>query len=1232
MASIEKDSSSGNLITSPSDSSSSRVEEKIVDKRYPTNDVIFVGKGNPAPSRYIIIPKSLENEVQTFADGFLFRGLEQTGAEPIENDAGFFPTPPGVLISVTGGAQDFYMHSSKIEQVFNRGMLKAAQNIGAWIVDGGLDAGVMQYVGKAIKEMAVDDVPCIGIASHKMVVLNEMLTEKGNTNIPAEYVASQPNTPTKCALNPNHTHFILVDSPVAQWGHEIMFRSELEKYIREKFQIPVVLIVVNGGPGTLETVASGAEKNFAIVVVQGSGRASDAVAALVKKAQIANAAFVQTCDSLMAIRDDGVDITPWTRLLAEAKGDKNKIGQWTAFMDRILQNYSAITIFNADDEASADMDIFILRAILSSPGRRLTLKEKLRLGVVWNREDIVSEILDTEKDMDLSSEDKRAALNSAFELSIIHNRPGIFTILADKGAQKDSVNLQKLYYYKPVKSYFRRLPAYAQTRSIIGRANKLPENRLPLPLEEGENNGSEFSQDSPKKRQFLKEAFRQIGGALHGYHAAFEQKFESNSDETSNINNTATMRRRKKKMNYREAGTLVAYTDFLIWSVFVNRLDLAKAIWRRTTLPVHSALIASQMYRYLSRHCTDKEGYLENADWFEGEAIKMMDILEYSDIKDVLVWEWYEMGNKSAVEIAQDAECKRFVCHAHVQALLDDKFFSDQFGKVEPTTSAYRIWASILVPPLSYFIYKYYDTTPRHFWMFYRLPIVKFWTNTFFYLAFLFVQAYVLCTLRAGDDYHAAEIVLWIWVFSLIVDEVAQYIKDPENHFSHLSNFIDVLVLLLHLVYMILRWISHETESPAEENAGSGSASESFDPTSDEKFMGSVNVLIVACVFSWARLLNAFAISHSLGPLYFIMIRLFKDIFLWLFVFAIFAISFQLGFINITMQAQEKPLSGYPAGTFPVSFFTIIGDYNYANDIMDKAPFGIALLAIYALLAQIMLVNLLIAMMGDTYSNVSENSATEWKFYRLALMMENQSTSFHPPPTNIIVVPLQFLFRYRQCATKQPQGAPEENVKAPLVRDNSNVSGQSETLSSYDLQRVLKKMRIARDEVIDQERLEDSTSVGSIVTGLQERLRTLANERENDRTFLEKKFKELEGTLQAAATHAASTGSPSGVAGLALGGVQDTIQGLQQSNQLLVQQNQQILSLLQQQQQQQIALQQQIINLQQQVAPHSQSLAPQVGESSRGRSASSSDGRRTSRAPPPGGDVIVVTPPDGDQQ
>eukprot|EP00026_Physarum_polycephalum_P001138 Phypoly_transcript_01139.p1 GENE.Phypoly_transcript_01139~~Phypoly_transcript_01139.p1 ORF type:complete len:1209 (+),score=210.24 Phypoly_transcript_01139:454-3627(+) len=995
--------------------------------------------------------------------------------------------------------------------------------------------------------------------------MNELLTEKGYDPTPAEYVANVPNNPNKCALNPNHTHFILVDTPTEGWGQEIQFRSNFESYIRAKFQIPVVLIVVNGGPGTLDTVAQAAEKNFAIVVVQGSGRASDAVASLVKKAQNADSDFIQNTSSLMDIHDDGVDISAWSNLLKEAKGDQKKIATWTAFMDRILANYQAVTVFNADDEASADMDIFILRAILSSPGKKLSLQEKLTLGVVWNRDDIVAETLETEKDSGLSSAEKRQALNAAFELAIQLDRPTIFSILAENGAQKDSVDLQKLYYYKPIRPFFKRLPAYAQTRHRGSSADM--RTGLPLPTESSVGNLlSEYSRDTKRNRIFLKEVFRQAGNTFEGYFSAFEIKFVATSslDEAR----SGTLRRNKKKVVVNESSLKVSFTDILIWAVFVNRMDLAKVVWQNTTLPVHSALLACQLYRYLSHHCANKEEYLENATWFESEAIKLMDIFAYSDIKQVLGWKWAEMGHRTALDIAQDSQCKKFICHSHVQSWLDDNFYSDQYGKVEPTIATFRIWLSIVMPLFIYTIYKPNELSPKQSILyFYRLPIVKFWTNTFFYCGFLFVQAWVLCNLDQRDKYYPAEIILWIWVFSLVVDEFHQYIKDRANHFKYLSNLMDVGILLLHIVYMVLRWVSHEMDQDSEH----------VHPI----FLAAINILIIATLFSWGRLLNAFAISDSLGPLYFIIIRLFKDIFVWIFVFVIFAVSFQLGFVSITKQAGADPLKAYPDGTFPVSFFTIIGDFSYAAPILEGTPLGVALLAVYALLAQILLVNLLIAMMGDTYSNVSDNSAEEWKFYRLELMMENQSTSFHPPPTNLIIVPIEIMLGRWERKVKKWEGSTELE---PLVQGQELSPIKHTKKTAFDLTKTLKKMRIARDEVIDAEHEAEETSVENIVTNVQERLRTLANERENDRTFLNKKFKDLETTLTKAANEAIVSGRGGPVAGLALDKLQETIHDLQESNTLLTQQNQRVLSVLEQLSAQQAQMNQQMQAQQQQIA------------------------------------------------
>ena len=89
-------------------------------------------------------------------------------------------------------------------------------------------------------------------------------------------------------LDPNHNNFILVDDgSEGSFGKEIEFRasfeSELRKgrslnYYRKKFtrriendseqeNVPMVLIVVQGGPNTLKTVAESLGQNIPVLIL-----------------------------------------------------------------------------------------------------------------------------------------------------------------------------------------------------------------------------------------------------------------------------------------------------------------------------------------------------------------------------------------------------------------------------------------------------------------------------------------------------------------------------------------------------------------------------------------------------------------------------------------------------------------------------------------------------------------------------------------------------------------------------------------------------------------------------------------------------------------------------------------------------------------------------------------------------------------------------------------------------
>ncbi|XP_068691807.1 transient receptor potential cation channel subfamily M member-like 2 [Montipora foliosa] len=204
---------------------------------------------------------------------------------------------PKLLISVTGGAKNFVLHS-KLKQVLRQGLRKAAQTTGAWIFTGGTNTGVMRHVGEAVRGQTVmshgaqlrentQQVHLIGIATWGIVDHREQLV--CNQDVVPYQMTSSMMSQGAC-LDNNHTHFILVDDGrINRYGGEISFRASLENCISRKqmekscdrsYGVPVVLLVLEGGPNTIRTVLESVTRTPAVpvVVAEGSGRAADVLA------------------------------------------------------------------------------------------------------------------------------------------------------------------------------------------------------------------------------------------------------------------------------------------------------------------------------------------------------------------------------------------------------------------------------------------------------------------------------------------------------------------------------------------------------------------------------------------------------------------------------------------------------------------------------------------------------------------------------------------------------------------------------------------------------------------------------------------------------------------------------------------------------------------------------------------------------------------------------------------
>jgi len=148
----------------------------------------------------------------------------------------------------------------------------------------------MKYIGEAVNKNinslnAEKRLVLLGIANWTTVAKRESLILKDNCQQPVEYslkdFKSQKGIKVE-RLDPNHTHFILVDnSRENEFGGEIDFRARLEDHLRrtvkigEYGELPVVMVVLEGGPNTARAVIESVRKRIPCIFINRSGRMSD---------------------------------------------------------------------------------------------------------------------------------------------------------------------------------------------------------------------------------------------------------------------------------------------------------------------------------------------------------------------------------------------------------------------------------------------------------------------------------------------------------------------------------------------------------------------------------------------------------------------------------------------------------------------------------------------------------------------------------------------------------------------------------------------------------------------------------------------------------------------------------------------------------------------------------------------------------------------------------------------
>ncbi|XP_067834560.1 transient receptor potential cation channel subfamily M member 2, partial [Heptranchias perlo] len=765
--------------------------------------------------------------------------------------------PPHLLISVTGGAKNFHLKPD-LRFMFRRGLIKVAKSTGAWIITGGSNAGVMKHVGETVRHCKMTSSPrerqivAIGIASWGIVHNRESLVG-AQGKFPVRYSMDEANQGKLSCLDHNHSHFILVDNGThGRYGAEIPLRTQLEKYISKQtmgtedvgIEIPIVCVVLEGGPGTLNTIYNAVSNGTPCVIVEGSGRVANVLA------NVADLPLAQITISLIQKQLRAAFAESYDTF------SEQEIILWTKKIQDIVRMRQLLTVFRAEKLRNDELDVAILQALLkasSSHGHQgqENLDHQLKLAVAWNRVDIAKSNIFTD-----DKQCKSSQLHQAMFAALVGDKPGFVELFLENG-----VNLREFLSSEILVRLYNNIPPYTllykKLQKVLG----------------GEKQPNTSDKVDSKRRvllhhisEVLKELLGEFTKPLYNQQKDQQKRKMRNISIKLNIESPIpqnTPRPYPEESAIDEGQVEDPERDLFIWAILQKRKDLASILWEQGTDSIASALVACKILKKMSSEENDTdlaEEMEELAQEYEDRAIGLFTQCYRKHTKraqKLLIRESAAWGNTTCLRLALEAESQKFMAQGGVQALLTKIWF----GELSVDTATWQVLLCLLLWPIIYSnlitfrrdevkrkkkpssdielsVYPpgseslrslhigprsvsqtaliadgdEQDMQPLSCWQqlraFYTAPVVVFYWNVLAYFGFLWLFSYVLL-IDFQSPPSAREYLLYVWLSTLVCEEIRQLLYDNGGfgfrrkalqYIGSTWNRMDVAAILIFLV------------------------------------------------------------------------------------------------------------------------------------------------------------------------------------------------------------------------------------------------------------------------------------------------------------------------------------------------------------------------------------------------------------------------------------------------
>ncbi|KFO69853.1 Short transient receptor potential channel 5 [Cuculus canorus] len=365
---------------------------------------------------------------------------------------------------------------------------------------------------------------------------------------------------------------------------------------------------------------------------------------------------------------------------------------------------------------------------------------------------------------------------------------------------------------------------------------------------------------------------------------------------------------------------------------------------------------------------------------------------------------------------------KEFVAQPNCQQLLATLWY-DGFPGWRRKHWAVKLLTCVTIGLLFPVLSVAYLIAPKsRLGLFIKKPFIKFICHTGSYLTFLFMlllasQHIVRTDLHMqGPPPTIVEWMILPWVLGFIWGEIKEMWDGGFNEYVHdWWNLMDFAMNSLYLATISLKivaYVKYNGSRPREEW-------EMWHPT-----LIAEALFAISNILSSLRLISLFTANSHLGPLQISLGRMLLDILKFLFIYCLVLLAFANGlnqlYFYYETSASEEPnnckgircekqnnafSTSLPTQTI-LWFYGLFADFLRLSRHEFTEFVGATMFGTYNVISLVVLLNMLIAMMNNSYQLIADHADIEWKFARTKLWMSYfDEGATLPPPFNIVPSP-----------------------------------------------------------------------------------------------------------------------------------------------------------------------------------------------------------------------------------